>query len=510
MSELESTTSVAKPDSKEASAAFMSPYYLHPVDSTGQVQTPILLNGVNYERWSKLMLNSLRTKRKLGFVNGTLKRPTNNPDEEEKWDMVNAMIIGWIYNSVEPKLRQSISLVDNANSMWASLQRRFFVSDDTRIHQLHSDIAACKQNGDEVEVYFSKLRIMWDDLADFEKGFTCCCTTANCESMVNYEKMREKLRVHQFLMGLDNSRFGTTRSNLLSRQTDLNLESVYSQVIQEERHINAMRTTEDRTPIVGFSATTSASSQQNHYVSSVSSAQASTSRFVKPTIVCSHCGKQGHEASSCFQLIGFPEWWEKDKSSGGRGGFGRGRGASNQGRGRGGRGSGFRASHTQLGDSFSSADTSSSGIPNFTTDQWATLEQFVKKQGTNTKPPGKTKKLLLFGKERRHDIIIDSGASHHMTGDLHLLTDVITIAPCPIALPNGQITWFCVIQDLGSKTLIGAGKERDGVYHYEGVVAVQAGHMGKLQTRDLWHHRMGHPSSRVLSVLGSIGGFLIV
>ncbi|XP_010412437.1 PREDICTED: uncharacterized protein LOC104698730 [Camelina sativa] len=392
--------------------------------------------------------------------------------------------------------------------MWASLQRRFSVIDDTRIHQLHSDIAACKQNDDEVEVYFSKLRIMWDDLADFEKGFTCCCTTANCESMVNYEKMREKLRVHQVLMGLDNS------------------------LIQEERHINAMRTTEDRTPVVGFSATTSASSQQYHSVSSVSSAQASASRFVKRTTVCSHC----------------------DKSSDGRGSFGRGRGASNQGRGRGGRGSGFRASHTQLGDSFSSVDTSSSGIPNFTTDQWATLEQFVKKQGTNTKPAGKTEKLLLFGKERRHDIIIDSGASHHMTGDLYLITDVITIAPCPIALPNGQITWatkhgslnlggrlvlskvffascltitlisvaqllrdvagfvlftkkFCVIQDLGSKTLIGAGKERDGVYHYEGAVAVQAGHMGTLQTRDLWHHRMRHPSSRVLSVLGSIGGF---
>lgn len=260
-----------------------SPYYLHPSDSTCHVQTPILLNGVNYERWSKLMLNFLRTKWKHGFVDGTLKHPVGKPDEEEKWDMVNGMIIGWIYSSVEPKLRPSISLVDSAKAMRGSLQRRFLVSDDTRIHQLHADIAACKQNGKTVEVYFGKLKVMWDDLADFEKGFTCCCGSADCASMITYEKMQEKIRLHQFLMGLDNSRFGTSRSNLLSRQTELNLDSVYSQIIQEERHLNVMRGTDDRTPVVGFSTTPPVPSQQSTPQASV---QPAASRFVKPSTVC--------------------------------------------------------------------------------------------------------------------------------------------------------------------------------------------------------------------------------
>ena len=83
-------------------------------------------------------------------VDGTLKHPVGKPEEEEKWDMVNAMVIGWIYSAVEPKLWPSISLVDSAKTMWGSLQRRFSVSDDTRIHQLHADIAASKQNGETV------------------------------------------------------------------------------------------------------------------------------------------------------------------------------------------------------------------------------------------------------------------------------------------------------------------------------------------------------------------------
>lgn len=46
---------------------------------------------------------------------------------------------------------------------------------------------------------------------------------------------------------------------------------------------------------------------------------------------CSHSSKSGHEASSCFQLVAFPEWWgEKSKATDGGTAFG------NTGRGRGG------------------------------------------------------------------------------------------------------------------------------------------------------------------------------
>lgn len=24
---------------------------------------------------------------------------------------------------------------------------------------------------------------------------------------------------------------------------------------------------------------------------------------------CAHCGKSGHDAKSCYQITGYPEWW---------------------------------------------------------------------------------------------------------------------------------------------------------------------------------------------------------
>lgn len=55
---------------------------------------------------------------------------------------------------------------------------------------------------------------------------------------------------------------------------------------------------------------------------------------------------------------------------------GRGRGDMQGGRGRGGRGSGFRAYNTNV-DSSGSTETQTSGIPNLTPEQWATLTQFM-------------------------------------------------------------------------------------------------------------------------------------
>lgn len=44
----------------------------------------------------------------------------------------------------------------------------------------------------------------------------------------------------------------------------------------------------------------------------------------------------------------------------------------------------------------------------------------------------------LSGKTFSVDWIIDSGASHHMTGNLSLLTDVCELTPLPVGLPDGS------------------------------------------------------------------------
>ncbi|KAL6343177.1 hypothetical protein AAG906_020975 [Vitis piasezkii] len=158
-------------------------------------------------------------------------------------------------------------------------------------------------------------------------------------------------------------------------------------------------------------------------------------------VICSICKQKGHEAASCFQRIGYPKWW---------------------------------------GDR-----------PRTTT-----------------------------------------GASHHMTGTYECLNDLRDIMSCPVGLPNGVETKalkkgtvtlgeklklrhllddsdlvvqftnkICAIQDRNSRMLIGAGEQHKGLYFLKGVDPIHAYKTTSIASYELWHRRMGHPSSRVVDLI---------
>lgn len=110
------------------------------------------------------------------------------------------------------------------------------------------------------------------------------------------EKRREEEKVHQFLMGLDDTTYGTVRSNLLATEPLPLLNRVYSTLIQDERMKAIIRTKEEQGEVMGLAVQTN----------------------IKPkgrgdgkdkNALCSHCNKTGHDATGCFQLIGYPDWW---------------------------------------------------------------------------------------------------------------------------------------------------------------------------------------------------------
>lgn len=69
---------------------------------------------------------------------------------------------------------------------------------------------------------------------------SCCCDKTDCTQLAKQIQRRDHERIHQFLMGLDAGRFGTTRTNILgrlNREKDINLDTIYSEILAEERHL---------------------------------------------------------------------------------------------------------------------------------------------------------------------------------------------------------------------------------------------------------------------------------
>lgn len=79
-------------------------------------------------------------------------------------------------------------------------------------------------------------------LGIYVKSPVCTCDKCTCELFAQWEKHRHEERVHQFLMGLDDSVYGTVHSNIIAQDPIPMLNRAYKLVIQEERHQNITRT----------------------------------------------------------------------------------------------------------------------------------------------------------------------------------------------------------------------------------------------------------------------------
>lgn len=141
-----------------------------------------------------------------------------------------------------------------------------------------------------------------------------------------------------------------------------------------------------------------------------------------PKQKCDHCGKFGHEKSKCFEIVGYPSWWDMSRMSRKR--------TTNSG--------GAQLAWAENGGQ--SRNTAQEG-------------HNVALHGTcnntsNNQQEYMSGNKLIFGK---NSWVLDSGASHHMTPLYHLLNNVCDLEePLHITVPTGAAV---IVQKKGNVTL---------------------------------------------------------
>ncbi|XP_009795561.1 uncharacterized protein LOC107794200 [Nicotiana tabacum] len=154
---------------------YNSSFHLYASDNLGMLLTSCLLDGTNYATWSRPMKNVLRSKNKLGFVNGVIKKPSNEKPEANLWETCNSMIILWIFNSLDKTLHSIIAYAETAREVWIDLEERFAQGRAPRIYQIRRDISLLIQDGQTVLTYYTKLKALWDELNDLDPLPECNC-----------------------------------------------------------------------------------------------------------------------------------------------------------------------------------------------------------------------------------------------------------------------------------------------------------------------------------------------
>lgn len=98
----ESKSGTAQVEQSENSTA--TPYSLYASDNHGAFITSVMFTGENYKESPTKLISALRTKAKLGFINGTIPKLSIDDPNLAIWSSVNSMIVDGIQSSIEARV----------------------------------------------------------------------------------------------------------------------------------------------------------------------------------------------------------------------------------------------------------------------------------------------------------------------------------------------------------------------------------------------------------------------
>ncbi|KAL6342699.1 hypothetical protein AAG906_013105 [Vitis piasezkii] len=75
-----------------------------PITDSPMVPLSIKLDGSNYGLWSQIVEMYISGKDKLGYINGDYPQPPETDPSFRKWRIENAMVKGWLINSMDHSL----------------------------------------------------------------------------------------------------------------------------------------------------------------------------------------------------------------------------------------------------------------------------------------------------------------------------------------------------------------------------------------------------------------------
>ncbi|XP_076958475.1 uncharacterized protein LOC143634207 [Bidens hawaiensis] len=482
-----------------------SPLYIHASDYPKQMHVNDVLTDSNFADWSQEMMNFLFAKNKVGFVDGSIKKPEETSADYSLWMRCDAMIKGWLTTAMDKDIRASVKYAATAADMWADLTERFGKESAPRAYELKRLLSATNQNDSSVSAYFTKLRGLWDEIETVLPSPQCTCNGCTCDIGKKLYLHRQKEKTYGFLMGLENE-YSVIRTQVLAMNPFPTLGAAYRLVSEDEQHRSISADKKPSRETAAFKTTMHGRREgsQRH--------DKSLPKETKSSDVVSHCtfcGRDGHSRDGCFKIIGYPEWWQGNRK------------------------------RQETKSKAACTEMAPSPISGLTATQYETfLKHFAAVEGTSKED--RTPSAYMAGKYNNDDDwVMDSGSTEHITHDIDILENQTkNRIETPVLIPNGDairvegrgectLPWgtkvkgvlyipkftcnllsvsrlsndlqsaitffpdFCVMQKLYTRNLIGAGECKRGLYRM-GMIGKERQAM--MTTSDMWHKRLGHAS----------------
>ncbi|OIT05165.1 hypothetical protein A4A49_65376, partial [Nicotiana attenuata] len=310
----------------------------------------------------------------------------------------------------------------NAVTVWNGFKERFNKSNLTRFYLLWIQIGLLKQCTYFVTSYYTKIKDLWDEIDLLVPAPGCYC-----EETRPFIEQFKNLRLLQFLVGLNESN-SQVRSQILLKIPVLTVNHAYALVIQEESQCELGVLEVNREPL------TMTAGQNQGY------------KAKKIGIGCEHCGYKGYLKENCYKSIGYPPDFKRKKKQQGQG--------------------------NRVNANMVSEETAGFSQGQFT---WIVFTESQYKQILdllNKTPAGDGQALMagitrLLSNTSLCEWIIDTGASHHITCNKEILTNLENInqqSNHKVQVPTGS---KCSVTHKGNASILGGCELKDVLYVHD-------------------------------------------
>lgn len=242
-------------------------------------------------------------REKLSYIRGKTKPPAETEDGYEKWYAENQKVKRWLLMSMTLEIMKHYLRLPTAHEIWSSLSKAFYDgSDELQVFALNQKAFTAKQSSKSLSEYYGELIEVFRELDHRDK-----VVMIDPEDIVAYRKSIERLRVHIFLAGL-NGEFEQVRGEILRKEPVPDLEGCYF-LVRREAVRHATLKGESGNPEASAMVARHRSNQnwQNH--------PKTNNGTDKSTYKCTQCNQTGHTKSRCFELVGYPEWWDHSRDT---------------------------------------------------------------------------------------------------------------------------------------------------------------------------------------------------
>ncbi|KAL8142562.1 hypothetical protein V2J09_015594 [Rumex salicifolius] len=362
---------------------------------------PLLFDGDNFLSWSRQVRMALGAKIKLGFIDGSIAPLKDSSSDYTRWLRNDQMVACWIFNTMKPEIACSFVYTTSVRDVWLEILDRFSQGSASLRYQLKQESMRILQGTLSVTAYYEKLKKCWDDLQSIKGIPMCDCgVMVKCSCFVLRKIMEQESedQLLHFFINL-NAEYDSIKSQILATDPLPSLGKAYYMVLQVEKQRKISTTVQEPSAFMA---------------GSIGSSRGDSRRKLKDDKKhCSICQKDGNLAETCFEVVGYPDWYKGKKNV---------------------RTSKIVANVSQ--------DTCASDSP---------LDASI---------DGTAFLNLIHYKSLNNEWILDTGATDHMSPYVDQLSDLRNLSPpVVVRLLDGSVQ-----KDRSSRTVVAQGQVTGGLY----------------------------------------------